>query len=91
MSIPANIVEGTAQKSSRQFARYLQISLGSTSELEYHLILVRDTAIISKSDFESLNSQVIGVRRMLYALMRKLSSTHSLSEGKPRTSGVVSP
>jgi len=74
MSVPTNIVEGTAQKSSRQFVRYLQISLGSTSELEYHLIVARDTAALTKSDFESLNSQVISVRRMLYALARKLST-----------------
>lgn len=54
--------------------RYLQISLGSASELEYHLIFARDTAALNKSDFESLNSQVIGVRRMLYALARKLNT-----------------
>jgi four helix bundle protein len=41
MSVPAAIVEGRGQKSDREFARYLRISINSTSELEYHLISLR--------------------------------------------------
>jgi four helix bundle protein len=78
MSIPANIVEGCGQQTTRQFVRFLQISLGSTSELEYHLLVARDTALISKSEFDSLKSQMVEIRRMLYALVRKLN------EVKPR-------
>ena len=78
MSIPANIVEGTAKGSDRELIRFLNISLGSTSELEYHLIVGRDSAVIRQSDFDSLSAQMMDVRKMLYGLIRSLSK-----EGKP--------
>jgi len=68
MSIPTNIVEGTGQKSGMAFARFITISLNSTTELEYHLIVARDMRAITASDFESLSSQAIEVRKMLYGL-----------------------
>jgi four helix bundle protein len=74
MSIPANIVEGTGRGSSREFCRFLSIAVGSTSELEYHLMMARDTGVLSNSDFDSLCGQAIEIRRMLCGLMAKLKS-----------------
>ena len=68
MSIPTNLVEGTGQKSGMAFARFITISLNSTTELEYHLIVARDMRVIAASDFESLSAQAIEVRKMLYGL-----------------------
>lgn len=48
-----------------EFARFISISLNSTSGLEYHLILARDFQAITVSDFESLSAQAIEVRKML--------------------------
>jgi four helix bundle protein len=75
MSIAANIVEGRGQKGDRAFARYLRISLNSTSELEYHLITARDMGVLSEKDFVSLLAQVIEVRRMLHGLINRLEVT----------------
>ena len=72
MSIPTNIVEGTGQKSSREFGRFVRFALNSTSELEYHLIVARNFRAISRTDFESLSSQTIEVRKMLHGLLRTL-------------------
>jgi four helix bundle protein len=72
MSIATNIVEGRGQKVGRAFARYLRISLNSTSELEYHLITARDMGVLSEKDFVSLLAQVIEVRRMLHGLINRL-------------------
>jgi len=41
MSIPANIAEGRAQRSDREFSRFLNYSLASATELESHLLLCR--------------------------------------------------
>jgi four helix bundle protein len=41
MSVPTNIVEGCGQQSAREYSRFLRIALNSTSELEYHLLLLR--------------------------------------------------
>lgn len=42
VSIPSNIAEGSAKDSQKDFLRYLQISLGSSFELETHLLLCID-------------------------------------------------
>jgi four helix bundle protein len=46
ISITANIAEGSAKDSQKDFSRFLQISLGSSFELESHLILCQDLDII---------------------------------------------
>jgi four helix bundle protein len=72
MSIPTNIVEGRGQKSDHDYSRFLGYALNSSSELEYHLIVARDTQAISANSFRSLVDQVIEVRRMLYGLTKYL-------------------
>jgi four helix bundle protein len=73
-SIPANIAEGRRQDSEKEFARFLRYALNSSSELEYHLILAHDTQAISEDDFRSLVTQTIRVRKMLYALLKRLAN-----------------
>lgn len=41
-SIPANIAEGCGRRGDAEFHRFLQIAMGSASELEYHLLLAKD-------------------------------------------------
>lgn len=71
-SIPANIAEGRRQESEKEFGRFLRYALNSTSELEYHIILARDTKAIPEDDCVSLLDQTITVRKMLYALLKRL-------------------
>ncbi len=79
MSIPANIVEGTAKGSAREFCRFLSIAAGSTSELEYHLMMARDIKAISNADFDALARQAIDIRKMLCGLIAKLKSPNARS------------
>jgi four helix bundle protein len=74
MSIPANIAEGRRQKSEKEFARFLGYALNSSSELEYHLIVAKDTKVITNADFVSLVTQTITVRKMLYGLLKRIST-----------------
>ena len=39
-SIPANIAEGCGRSGDAELARFLQIAMGSASELDYHLYLL---------------------------------------------------
>ena len=86
MSIPANIAEGRRQKSEKDFGRFLGYALNSSSELEYHLIVARDTKAMGESDFVSLISQTITVRKMLYGLLKRLS-TPDRDSGSQETRG----
>jgi four helix bundle protein len=73
LSIPANIAEGRRRESAKDFAKFLSIAAGSTSELESHLIFAREARLIAESEFVSVISQTIEVRKMLYGLMKRLS------------------
>ena len=74
LSVPTNIVEGAGQKSRREFGRFISIALNSTSELEYHLLVARDFEAINSSDYASLSSQTIEVRKMLHGLLKRVLS-----------------
>ena len=72
-SIAANIVEGRAQDSERDFGRFLGYALASAAEVEHHLITARDLRVIPDAEFETLSSQLIEVRKMLYALRARVA------------------
>src|SRR5687768_7944121 len=54
LSAPTNIAEGSAKKGAREFRRYLDIALGSLSEVSYLLRFSRDRGILQQDDFEAL-------------------------------------
>src|SRR3954462_634112 len=54
-SAAANIAEGSAKRGSREFRRYMDISLGSLSELSYTLTLARDLKILSHEEWVRLD------------------------------------
>jgi len=73
-SIPANIAEGCCRSGDAEFSRFLQIAMGSASELEYHLILAHDLGYLNDSDFEQLTGAVSEVKQMLASLIKKLKA-----------------
>jgi len=72
MSIPANIVEGRAQRTDKEFSRFLGYALASSSELEYHLIAARDIGVVPTKKTQALIGKVIEVRKMLIGLQKTL-------------------
>ncbi len=78
-SIQANIAEGSAKQSDREFARFGRIALGSATEAENHLLLARDLNMIDQRDFENLNVEIQDIRKMLTGLVKRLSSDASRS------------
>ena len=71
-SIAANLAEGSGRRSDGDFARFVRISLGSATELDYHLLLARDIGVISGELHSSLVSSLAEVQAMLASLDRKL-------------------
>ena len=54
-SAAANIVEGSAKRGSAEFARYLDISIGSLNELSYILLLAHELGILTQEEFARLD------------------------------------
>jgi len=48
--------------------------MGSASELEYLLLLVRDLKLLDNEVFQSLNADTVEVKRMLTSLHRTLKA-----------------
>ena len=71
-SIATNIVEGSAASSRREFARFIDVSIKSSSELEYHLLLAKDNGVLRQRLWERLNGEVVEIRKMLSAFRRAL-------------------
>jgi len=75
ISISTNIAEGCGRGSNPDFNRFLQIALGSASEIESLLILSKDLGYLSKKDFPSLVDQVIEIKKMLASLSIKVRNS----------------
>jgi four helix bundle protein len=73
-SIPSNIAEGCGKGSDAELGRYMQIAMGSASELEYHLLLSHDLSYIDHQQYQKLNTQLIEVKKMLAPFIKKLKS-----------------
>ena len=54
--------------------RFLQIAMGSASELEYHLLLARDLGLLDSSDYERSAQDVTEVKRMLTSLIQRVKA-----------------
>jgi len=71
-SINANLAEGCARGSDRELLRFINIALGSASELEYHLMLARDLSFISSETFLKMEGMRREVGSMLSGLANKV-------------------
>ena len=74
VSIPSNIAEGSSRGGDKEFAQFLRIGCGSTSELEYLFILVADLGYVDRRDAAHIGDQVAEVRRMLSGLLGTLKT-----------------
>ena len=64
-SIPTNIAEGCGRASNKDFAHFLQIAIGSASEVEYELLLANSLNYIDDHDYRLLSDETVAVRKMI--------------------------
>jgi four helix bundle protein len=72
VSIPTNIAEGCGRSTDKEFARFLEISIGSTNETEYLLFLSCDLGFTTEDKLSSLNPKLNLIRQKLIQLRKKL-------------------
>lgn len=68
ISIPANIAESAAKHGAREFRRYLNIALGSRSEVKYMLRLAADLGYLDRASSESVAAECDELGRLLWGL-----------------------
>jgi four helix bundle protein len=73
-SVGMNIAEGCCRKGNVEMVRFLQIAMGSASELEYQLLLAHDLEYLQNPEYERLSAQAVEVKRMLSSLMQKVKA-----------------
>jgi four helix bundle protein len=73
-SIPANIAEGCGRGGDAELRQFLQVAMGSASELEYHLLLAHDLRYLEMPKYQGLEEQVTEVKRMLASFIQKLKA-----------------
>ncbi|HTR80814.1 MAG TPA: four helix bundle protein, partial [Bacteroidota bacterium] len=74
-SIGANIAEGCGRISKKEFLHFLSYAIGSASEVEYFLILVRDLQYISIEEFNAFEDRANEIKRTLISFMRKIENS----------------
>ena len=73
-SIPSNIAEGCGRGSDADFARFLQMALGSASELEYQLLLCHDLGLLPERAHQGIEDRTTEIKRMLASFLQKLKA-----------------
>ncbi len=74
VSIGANLAEGCGRRSNAEMARFVRISMGSTSELDHHLLLCKDLGLLHADDYQRTARGLNEVRKMLSALLDSIET-----------------
>ena len=65
VSIPSNIAEGSSRNSNKEFARFLEISVGSAYEIETQLLISYDLGFLKLEQLDILIIQLEEIIKMI--------------------------
>lgn len=71
-SINANLMEGAARNTNKEYKQFIGIARGSAAELIYHLTLVKDLKFIDSTVADDLIDEVRQITRMLNGLQKSI-------------------
>ena len=72
VSIPANIAEGAARQTSKEFLYFLSIAQGSASELETELLIAHRLGYLEQQSYELMHAELNAIARMIVGLAQHL-------------------
>jgi len=72
VSIAANIAEHKTRQTRNEYVQFLHIALGSTSELETHIIISKELNYIDQEDEVDLLEDTDHIARMVRNLVKSL-------------------
>jgi four helix bundle protein len=77
ISAPANLVEGSARRTTAEFVNFVNIAAGSAAEARYLVELAGRFGFVSKEEMSQLARRYTQLQGQLQALMRALRETAS--------------
>lgn len=72
VSIAANIAEGSAKSSQKEYKYYIEVALGSSYELETHILIVEKLGWLNEKEVKGMLKLVEEEQRMLSSFIDKL-------------------
>ena len=72
-SVPANIAEGHARSSRRDFANFVAIAKGSLMEVETYVMLAARLGYVAGEEAASVLSLIMEISKMLTSLRTRLT------------------
>ena len=72
VSIPSNIAEGGARKSTKEFMRFISISIGSLAELRTQIVIARELGYINKEAISEISALVVVLGKKVHGLYNAL-------------------
>ena len=82
-SAAANIAEGSAKRGVGEFQRYLNISLGSLSELAYAIRLAHDLKYLNEGDWKRLEDLRSKASRCTWGLYKSIRRRKMIPPTRP--------
>src|SRR5207253_864160 len=65
VSIPANIAEGAARDSHKEFRHFLSNAQGSASELETELLIAQKLGYLAETSYATMRGELNSIGRMI--------------------------
>ncbi len=77
-SVPTNLAEGCGRWGDGDMGRFIQIAMGSASEVAYLILLARDLSYLPAHEYAHLAVEMDEVRRMLTVFYKRVRTSKKL-------------
>lgn len=84
VSIPANIAEGSSRNSDKDYARFLQLSLGSTFEVQTYLVIAKELNFASNDSINKIEMLLEEEIKMIHRFINTLNNTNNIQTIKEK-------
>jgi four helix bundle protein len=72
VAIPANIAEGSGRNTDKDYARFLQIALGSAFELQTYFVIAKEMTWVNLAELEAAEKILEEEIKMLHSFLNQL-------------------
>ena len=80
VSVPANIAEGAARQSSKEFNYFLSIAQGSVRELATEILIARKLGYLNEQTYRIDDDELASIGRMILGLARSVKRRNALAD-----------